>query len=216
MRPPNAGSMRAPVDLLQVVLAGLVGRMGLAGEDDLHGPPRRVEDRLQPLGVVEDQLRPLVAGEAAGEADRQRVGIEQRAGGDDARGADLLVAPPLPRPLADEREQVLAQRVARLPELLVGNVQHARPERRIVVAIAPVGRHVLVEQPRHLVREPRRHVDAVGDRARPGRSRSGTPGQIGAHISRVTTPCSWLTALTPLAARSASAVMLNCGPEPLS
>ena len=39
----------------------------------------------QPIGVVEDQLRPLVAGEAAREADRQRVGIEQRAGGDDAR-----------------------------------------------------------------------------------------------------------------------------------
>ena len=32
---------RAAVDLLQVMLAGLVGRMRLAGEDDLHRPPRR-------------------------------------------------------------------------------------------------------------------------------------------------------------------------------
>ena len=35
-------------------------------------------------------------------------------------------------------------------------------------------------------------------------------------MSRVTSPCSWLTALTAPADRSASAVMLNCGPPPLS
>ena len=49
-----------------------------------------------------------------------------------------------------------------------------------------------------------------------GRSASGTSGHIGAHIARVTWPCSWLTALTEPAERSASAVMLNCGPPPLS
>ena len=49
-----------------------------------------------------------------------------------------------------------------------------------------------------------------------GRLSSGTPGQIGPHISRVTWPCSWLTALTVPAVRSASAVMLNSGPLPLS
>ena len=66
---------------------------------------------LQPLGVVEDQLGALVAGEAPREADRERIRIEQRAGGDDARGADLLVAPALASALADEGEQVLAQRL---------------------------------------------------------------------------------------------------------
>ena len=75
----------AAVDLLQVVLAGLVGGMRLAGEHDLHRAAGGVQDAQQPIGVVEDQLGPLVAGEAAREADRQRVGIEQRAGGDDAR-----------------------------------------------------------------------------------------------------------------------------------
>ena len=92
----------------------------------------------------------------------------------------------------------------------------ALPQLGIVVTIAPVGRQVIVEQPRHLVREPRRHVDAVGDGAHRPLLALRTPGHIGAHISRVTTPCSWLTALTPSAVRSASAVMLNCGPEPLS
>ena len=66
--------------------------MRLAGEDDLHRPLGRVQDPRQPLGIVEDQLGPLVAGEAAREPDRQRLGLEQRAGGDDARRADALDA----------------------------------------------------------------------------------------------------------------------------
>ena len=46
---------RALVDALQVVLADVVGRMRLAGEDDLHGPSGGVEDAREPLGVVEDR-----------------------------------------------------------------------------------------------------------------------------------------------------------------
>ena len=52
--------------------------------------------------------------------------------------------------------------------------------------------------------------------ARTGRLSSGRPGQIGPHMSRVTLPWSWLTALVAPAVRSASAVMLNIGPLPLS
>jgi hypothetical protein len=52
--------------------------------------------------------------------------------------------------------------------------------------------------------------------ARTGRLSSGTSGQIGPHICRVTSPCSWLTPFTAPAVRSASAVMLNMGPLPLS
>ena len=119
----------AAVDLLQVVLAGLVGGMRLAGKHDLHRPARRVEDAEQPIGVVEDQLGPLVAGEPAREADGQRVRIEQRAGGDDARRADVLFLPARARALADEREQVVAQRLPRGPELLVRDLEDARPRR---------------------------------------------------------------------------------------
>ena len=74
------GIDRVSVDLLDVMLAGLVGRMRLAREDDLHGPAGRVEDRLQASGSWKINSGALVAGEAPREADRQRVGIEQRAG----------------------------------------------------------------------------------------------------------------------------------------
>ena len=40
----------ALVDLLQVMLSGLIGRVRLAGEDDLHRPPGGVEDAEQRSG----------------------------------------------------------------------------------------------------------------------------------------------------------------------
>ncbi len=49
-----------------------------------------------------------------------------------------------------------------------------------------------------------------------GRPSAGRSGQIDRHICLVTSPCSWLTPLTAPLVRSASAVMLNIGPPPLS
>ncbi len=51
-------------DLADQVLAGVVFGMGLAGEE-------RDESR----DIVEEQVAALIGGEAAGEADGQRVGI---------------------------------------------------------------------------------------------------------------------------------------------
>jgi hypothetical protein len=76
------------------------------------------------------------------------------------------------------------------------------------VALEPVGPEVAIEELADLVRDPGRHVDAVGERAH-GRSSTGRPGQIDCHICRVTSPCSWLTPLTAPEVRSARAVMLN-------
>jgi hypothetical protein len=59
-------------------LARLVGRVGLAGKDNLHrafGPVDRRSSRSNRA----DQPGALVGGEAAGKPDRQRVGVEQHA-----------------------------------------------------------------------------------------------------------------------------------------
>ena len=137
--------------------------MRLAGEDDLHRPAGRVQDPREPLRIAEHQLGALVAGEAPREADRHRVGIEQRAGRDDARGADALLDPPLPRPLADEGKEIAPQSLTDGPQLLVGNREDAFPQRRIVVPIEPVGAEVGGEQVGEVRGDPGRHVDAVGD-----------------------------------------------------
>ena len=119
---------RSPVHPLQVMFAHVVGWMRLAREDDLNRAPRAIQDAGEPLGVVKDELRPLVTGEAAGKADRQRVGFEQRAGGDDARSADVLVRPALTRPLAHEGEEVALERPADSPQLVVRYRQNAIPK----------------------------------------------------------------------------------------
>ena len=46
---------RAPIDALQRVLATLVGRVRLAGEDDLDRPLRIVEQAGQTIRIREDQ-----------------------------------------------------------------------------------------------------------------------------------------------------------------
>ena len=51
----------------------------------------------------------------------------------------------------------------RLPQRFVGNAGHGVPDRLIVLALAPAARQVLVEERRHLHRQPRRHVRAVRD-----------------------------------------------------
>ena len=120
------------------------------------GRPARVQDAGEPIGVLEDQLGALVAGESAREPDGQRIRVEQRACRDDARRADVLDGPALPRALADEGEEVAPQRLPHAPELVVRNGEHRVPERRVVVALEPVGAEVLVEQVGELGGDPGR------------------------------------------------------------
>src|SRR5439155_24876108 len=56
--------------------AGLVGRVGLAGEQDLHRPLRVAEQLVQARPVSKQEVRPLVRSEATAEADRERVQVE--------------------------------------------------------------------------------------------------------------------------------------------
>ena len=64
-------------DLLDEALAFVVARMGLAGEDELDRAAACRGELHDVLELLENQRRAFVGGEAAGEADGQRVGIQQ-------------------------------------------------------------------------------------------------------------------------------------------
>ena len=54
-------------------LPGFVRRMGLAGDDELHRALRIGQQAKQSLGIMQQQVRPLVGGEAPGKAERQGI-----------------------------------------------------------------------------------------------------------------------------------------------
>ena len=85
MRCRTSSLVGEPDDLLHQLLAAVVGRVGLAGDDELHGPLGVEQQALQPLGVAQHQRQPLVRRHAAGEADRQHVGVEDRSTSSRAR-----------------------------------------------------------------------------------------------------------------------------------
>ena len=89
------------VDLVDEVLAVLVGGVGLAGEDDLDRPPRIVHQPLEAFQVTEQERRAFVGGEASGEPDRQGFRVEQRTGGQNLRRIHLALDPAKPRLLVD-------------------------------------------------------------------------------------------------------------------
>src|SRR6266542_5065075 len=140
-----------------MMLADVVRRMRLSGENELHRPAAGIQDPGQPLRVVKDKLWPFVAGEPACEPNRQRLRLEQRARGDDARRADVFYRPALARTVADEREQIPSQRLANGPELFVGNAEDAVPEGRIVVTLEPVRAEVGAEQVHEIGGDPGGH-----------------------------------------------------------
>ena len=57
-------------------MPGMILRMRFAGDHDLHRHVGIGQDLLQPVDVAEQQRRALISREPAGEADRERVGIE--------------------------------------------------------------------------------------------------------------------------------------------
>ncbi len=147
------------------MLRGLVGRVGLAGEHDLHRPIEVGEDAREPIGVVEDHLRTLVGGEPPRVAEREGFRIEHRARRDNAALADVLLREPRPHPLADEGKQIHPQHLPHLPDLGIGNVVEALPQLGLVDVIEPAGPEVIVQQREDRAGHPGRHVHAVGDAA---------------------------------------------------
>ena len=74
--PASLGAWRALEDVADDPLARAVGRVRLAGEDDLDGPLLVPQQARQALLVAEQQRGALVGREPAGEADGQDVRVE--------------------------------------------------------------------------------------------------------------------------------------------
>ena len=171
------GRAAAGEDRLDHLLAGPVGRMGLAGEDELDRPVRVVDQAGEPVDVGEDQRRPLVGGEAAGEADRQDLGIERLLELRERRRR-LAVAGELGQQALPGEDGELALLVqVRLPELAVRDSSDALPEAlgvRLAVEVVEVGVEEALEELAHGAADPGRGVDAVRDaedrRVRPSSS----------------------------------------------
>ena len=61
---------------LQDRLGGIVLRMSLAGENELHRPLGVIDHLQEPFEVGEQKVPPLISGDAAGKTDGQDVGRE--------------------------------------------------------------------------------------------------------------------------------------------
>ena len=149
---------------LQHFLARPVVRMGLAGEDELHRQLRVVDKRGDLLEVLEDQVGPLVGGEAAGEADRQRV--EARAPGRSRWTTSRGFAAPLGLPrgaAADEADQLGLEHLVRLPQLAVVDSADLVPQRRVAAAADQSGPRCRSNNWRICGASQDGHVHAVGD-----------------------------------------------------
>ena len=188
----HAGLAGELLDLLDQLLAGRVGGVRLAGEDELHRPVGVVEHRHQPLGLRQQQRRPLVGGETASEADRQRVGVEHAAA----------------EPATHEADEPTAAGDHRVPHLGGVEVAYDRP------LVGAGGRPVVTDHARQQgvdpARRPATAVHAVGDRTDRDLG-GGRSGQSPLNIARLTEPWSLATPLRRAASRNAITAMLNFG-----
>ena len=109
-------------------LAGSVGRMGLAGEDDLDRAIRVAHEPLEAVHVAEDHRGPLVRREAAGEADRQARRVERRASSSVSVRRRLTVTAELAaQPPAGEDRELELLALMGLPQLVVGDRDRGVP-----------------------------------------------------------------------------------------
>ena len=168
-RPRSCSERDRREDLLDHLLAGAVGRVGLAGEDDLDRTLLVPQQLRQPLDVGEEQAGPLVRREAAGKADRQDLRVERRLREHRATRRRLAVAGELvPQPAAGRRSAAPSFcRWCASHSSVAGIASSALPEPAGLARASRSSRSAsrcLVQCPADLVADPAGHVDAVRDR----------------------------------------------------
>ncbi len=160
---PHLGVVGEADDLLDHLLAALVGRVRLAGDHQLDRALGVQQQPLEPLRVAHHQGQSLVRRDAAREADRQHVGVEHRVDPAELGRGGTALLPRLPYPLAGVVDQPGAQLTLGGPEVGARDLVDDVPDLGVVPRGVAVGAGLRGEL-EHLARHPGRGVHAVGDR----------------------------------------------------
>ena len=136
--------------------------MRLPGDDELYRTLRIGQQGEQPLGVVKQQVRPLVGREAARKSQRQHAGIKEMPGGFDLFGRGARGGQQPGQPFADALHKGPAGFGAKMPDPGVGHPANVLFQgfRRAQPAVLATGFRPEIVGGR---RVPRGHVDSVGD-----------------------------------------------------
>src|SRR4029077_658102 len=103
---------------LQHAFAGLVGRMGLAREDDLHGTSRIGQQTPKPLRIAQQEIGPFVSCKPAGKSKRQDRGRWQRSASREFRRVLPGIAPTVTCFLSDIVKEKVTEALVDGPEPL--------------------------------------------------------------------------------------------------
>ena len=157
---PDLGVVGEAHHLLDELLAGLVGGVGLAGDDELDRALLVEQQPLEPGRVAQHQGEPLVGRHPAGEPDGQHVGVEDVV---DPAELGRAGAALLPRRLGAATgllDELLAHLALGRPDRVARDVADPVPG---VVALDVGGAEVLGGDLVDLAVHPGAGVDTVGD-----------------------------------------------------
>ena len=185
--------------------------MGLAGDDGLERA-RPGERRERPPRIGDEEVEPLVRGDAASEPGGEHVRVERARRALDVRDRLAAREPVGHGARADERDELRSELAADGPELLVGDARRRAAQRSGSAA------HASRSAPRCRSSSARMGGAIHVGRWTPfvtcviGTSSTARPGQWCAHMARATSPWRRLTAFADREVRSARSVMPNgCG-----
>ena len=115
----EAGVLGNVHNLLDEVLAGFVGRVGLTGEEELHGLGGIVHNLVQAVQIAEQQRGTLVGSETTGEADGEDIVTEGIHDGHQLGRAVMVADGIVLQALADEVHELDLQLLLHVPYILV-------------------------------------------------------------------------------------------------
>ena len=153
---------RELINVLQHLLARIVGGVRLAGKNDLHRTGAVRHEGTQPFDVIENQIGALVGRKPSCKSNRECMRIEQRTRADQLCRIERAFGEGAARFFAHATHECVFETLVGEPERFVVHRQHLLPHAWII-GVSPPGTEMLVEQAHHRAGHPRREVHAVGD-----------------------------------------------------